>query len=223
MYRYTHTFHTREVVGAGGGIPADSEAADLDSLAKAIRPAAAAQGGGGAAREREKAKPKASAYSVLSMLQGRGPAKKPGAEERRWACGTCGCRNEGGRGFCSACEAPQGRAPAAVLPCRTPGPPDAAAVVALTEEDDPVERVEDDPVEQATAEKDPPSQHTFVVVKATGRLHVLDACERPLGVNFKLADWQASQDSDAFWEGQDPEATIYVCMHYSIHGYYIYI
>jgi len=46
----------------------------------------------------------------------------------------------------------------------------------------------------------------FCVSKTTGRVHVLDADKRPVGCNFKIADWQAVENSSqVFGEALDNE------------------
>jgi len=48
------------------------------------------------------------------------------------------------------------------------------------------------PEEMAVAEDH--QQYTFCISRITSRVHVLDADGRPMGCNFKLADWEAQRD-----------------------------
>lgn len=179
-------------VPAGGEAPSGDfiDAEDLLSLTEASRGL--------------QAKPPAgSQYSVLSMLQGRGPLKGSAkVVASRWVCTACGFRNPAGEGTaftCGECEVVREDAPSAALPLRPPtsGSPVAKAPEAVG--DDAVETASD--TEGGSAMAQDASERLSFCVRRTGRVHILDPVGEPIGVNFKLGDWEAMRDAAKFPDG----------------------
>ncbi|CAE8633637.1 unnamed protein product, partial [Polarella glacialis] len=166
-----------EEASMGGDLDLDGDADNLIELV-ASKP--------GKTKAESAAATKLSAFSVLSMLQGRCPAKSSAAKES-WACGVCGVRHGVGSSasVCDSCGAVRSTAQASKLPTRPTGGAKAAAnedVIELASES------EDDNTDASCA---------FWVSRHTGRVHVLSDTGTPLGANFKLADWEATRDSES--------------------------
>lgn len=153
---------------------------------------------------------KESAFSVISMLQGRGPSKGPS----RWACGYCGARNGADVRACAVCTESRASAPAATeLPrrCLPSASKISSAPVLCIQEDDSQGLTSRPDVDTAAcmaqvATVEP--LHSFVVSRVTGRVHVLCAGGKPLGCNFKLTDWQQLKACGGLPESLcDPQAS----------------
>lgn len=172
-------------LAAGAGD--DEGAIDVDDLVAISTSRAPAK----AEAERRGGEARGSSYSVLSMLQGRGP-KKGGSS--KWACGSCTTRNSEDAEACTECGAERVAAPAAALPKR------GALVHASTKEG-----ADADAIEEASGaeeqEEDLGTNLAFCVTRTTGRVHLLDAEGRPLAVNFKLGDWETVRQKGDFPEG----------------------
>lgn len=176
---------------AGG----EGDAADMDGLLKISETSAAGQALKDAASKGATAQGSAGTYSVLSMLQGRGPGKK--GPKAKWACGTCGGKNAAAADTCS-CGASREIAPPPELPKRG-APVNLATSAPEAGEDDAVKDFSDAEEDSSATDR---SLLAFCVGRLTGRVHILAAeGDKPLGVNFKLGDWEALRERGDFPEG----------------------
>lgn len=142
-----------------------------------------------------------SAYSVLSMLQG----KRPVSHIDSWICGSCTVRNAAGTKVCSTCNSPR-KELADSLPRRF-----APNTLAGSVKDTLVIDVEDS-TESASFKEDDQSTavstvtelvYRFVVSRQTGRIHIMDASDQPVGFNFKIVDWEVLMTS-----GEAPQEVV---------------
>jgi len=141
--------------------------------------------------KQERPEKKESAYSVLSMLQGKGPS----ARKESWGCGTCGTKNGSDAEKCSACGEARGAAAPDAAPRRRAPAPTPAAAAGRPQEEEAIESASDvEAQEEAAAAEKEFQCYSFCVTRITSRVHVLDADGRPLGGNFKIVDWEAQRD-----------------------------
>eukprot|EP00930_Biecheleria_cincta_P023313 TRINITY_DN16867_c0_g2_i2.p1 TRINITY_DN16867_c0_g2~~TRINITY_DN16867_c0_g2_i2.p1 ORF type:complete len:926 (-),score=144.06 TRINITY_DN16867_c0_g2_i2:153-2930(-) len=137
--------------------------------------------------DNEKSKHK-SGYSVLSMLQGKGPTSRIDC----WICGSCSVRNAAGTRICSMCSSPRKEVTDS-LPRRFAQGPSCESekdaliidVEGVTEPASDLQNGHSIAASTATA-----FVHGFVVSRDTGRIHVMNAGDQPVGFNFKLIDWE---------------------------------
>lgn len=141
--------------------------------------------------------PASAGHNVLSMLQGR---PKP----QRWTCQTCGAVGAAGAASCSTCGDSRHEASAASA---TREAFQASKVIDVDDVIDQIESAsEAEPVQEEESVEGLRRLY-FCVSKGTHRVHVLDAEKRPVGCNFKLADWEALRDSaTVFAEALDRDA-----------------
>jgi len=138
---------------------------------------------------------KESSYSVLSMLQGRGP--KIGGK-KKWACGACAARNSEDLETCVECGAERIAALPSTLPKRV-APAATASVVAKDMADGEV--IEDASGAEEEEQLVASNSLAFCVARTTGRVHLLDPEGRPLAINFKFVDWDMVRQKADFPEG----------------------
>lgn len=189
-----------DVLGDEDAVPMDldelvaSELAQRGELRDALPPGVPDAPTDDAART-----PKPSAYSVLSMLQGRGPKRGAG---RPWVCPQCTLRNNGEARSCAGCGSERKVWATAELPKRHCGNGGLGASDTPEVIDDEEDSIEIAPVTECKGA----ARLAFHEARFTGRIHLLHHDGTPVGVNFKPSDWEAMRQRGVF-EGMLSDGT----------------